>query len=120
MKPRFLLDEHINSAIQRQLCRLESQIEVLRIGNPDAPPIGTADPDILVWLEQEDYILITKDRSTIPRHWADHFAKEGYAPGVIYVRRKATLGQIIEELYLIWMVSTADEYKNRQLSIPLG
>ncbi|MEK8019259.1 MAG: DUF5615 family PIN-like protein [Candidatus Parabeggiatoa sp.] len=118
MKPRFLLDEHISSAIQRQLRRLEPQIDVLRIGNHDAPPIGSTDPDILVWLDQEDYILITQDRSTIPGHWADYFAKEGHAPGVFYVHRKATLGQIIEELYLIWMVSSAEEYKNCQLSIP--
>ena len=47
MKPRFLLDEHVNRAIQRQLWRLDSRIEVLAIGDPGAPPSGTPDPDLL-------------------------------------------------------------------------
>ena len=50
MKPRFLLDEHINRAIQRQLRRLNPQIEVLAIGAPEAPPTGTSDPNLLGWI----------------------------------------------------------------------
>lgn len=34
---RFLLDEHVNPAIQRQLRRLNSQIDVLRVGEAEAP-----------------------------------------------------------------------------------
>lgn len=33
MKPRFLLDEHINRAIQRQLRRLDPRIDVLAIND---------------------------------------------------------------------------------------
>jgi hypothetical protein len=51
MNPRFLLDEHVNRAIQRQLRRREPQIEVLAIGDPDVPPAGTSDPNILIWLQ---------------------------------------------------------------------
>jgi len=47
MRPRFLLDEHVNRAIQRQLRRLDPGIGVLAINDPDAPPAGTSDPDIL-------------------------------------------------------------------------
>ncbi len=66
MKPCFLLDEHINRAIQRQLHRLELQIEVLMVGDPGAPPKGTLDPELLIWLETNSYILVTENRSTIP------------------------------------------------------
>jgi len=51
MKPRFLLDEHINRAIQRQLRRHDSTIEVLAIGDPGAPEAGTLDPPLLDWIE---------------------------------------------------------------------
>jgi len=54
MKPRFLLDEHVNRAIQRQLRRLDPRIEVLAIGDPGAPPAGTPDPDLLRWI----YVVI--------------------------------------------------------------
>ena len=58
MKPRFLLDEHVNRAIQRQLRRLDARMEVLAIGDPGAPPAGTSDPDILGWLQENGYILV--------------------------------------------------------------
>lgn len=72
MKPRFLLDEHVNRAIQRQLRRLHRQIEVLAIGDPEAPAVGTLDPEILVWLETQGYLLVTANRSTMPVHFTTH------------------------------------------------
>ena len=52
MKPRFLLDEHINRAIQRQLRRQDLAIEILAIGDPGAPEAGTKDPALLNWIEE--------------------------------------------------------------------
>jgi len=40
MKPRFLLDENVNRAVQRQLQRLDLEIEVLGIGDEGAPAAG--------------------------------------------------------------------------------
>lgn len=119
MKPRFLLDEHVNRAIQRQLRRLDLRIDVLAINDSDAPPAGLSDPEILLWIEQNGYILVTENRSTIPGHLTDHYAAGGHVPGIFWLRPHASLGSIIEELYLIWAASTADEYKDRALFIPL-
>ena len=119
MKPRFLLDEHINRAIQRQLRRHDSTIEVLAIGDPGAPEAGTLDPPLLDWIEKNGCILVTENRNTMPKHLADHFVAGKHAPGVLCVRPGVGIGRIVEELYLIWMVSTADEFKDRTLFIPL-
>lgn len=119
MKPRFLLDEHVNRAIQRQLRRLDARIEVLAIGDPGAPPTGTSDPDVFGWLEENGYILVTENRSTIPVYLSDHFAAGRHIPGVFWIRPDVGIGRIIEELYLIWFVSTAEEYGDRMLFIPL-
>ena len=118
-KPRFLLDEHINRAIQRQLRRLDVKIEVLAIGDPGAPPAGTSDPDILIWLEENGYILVTENRSTIPGHLEDHFAAGRHFPGVFWLRQGTGIGAIVEELYLIWFTSEAEEYHDCALFIPL-
>jgi hypothetical protein len=112
MKPRFLLDEHVNHALQRQLRRLTPQLEVVAVGDPQAPPTGTADPDILIWLEHNGYILVTENRSTIPVHLAEHFRAGGHIPGIVWIRPRVSLGSIIEELYLIWLASTAEEYQD--------
>lgn len=119
MKPRFLLDEHVNRAIQRQLRRLDVRIEVLAVGDSGAPPAGTSDPALLEWLEKEGYILVTENRSTMPTHLADHYAAGRHVPGVFWMRPGVGLGAIIEELYLIWSASEAEEYQDRTLFIPL-
>ena len=119
MKPCFLLDEHVNRAIQRQLRRLDVRIEVLAVGDPGAPLAGTSDPDLLLWLEKQGYILVTENRSTMPVHLADHYANGGQIPGLFWIRPRAGLRAVIEELYLIWHASEADEYRNRTLFIPL-
>ena len=119
MKPRFLLDEHINRAIQRQLRRLNPQIEVLAIGDPETPPTGTSDPELLIWIEENGYILVTENRSTMPVHLLNHFTAGRHIPGVFYIRRGVGIGRIIEELYLIWFASQAEEYQDRILFIPL-
>lgn len=119
MKVRFLLDEHVDRAIQRQLRRLEPQMEVLAISDPGAPSVGTLDPDILGWLEDNGYILVTENRSTIPVHLADRFAAGRHIPGVFWIRPAVGIGRIIEELRLIWFASTVEEYQDRMLFIPL-
>jgi hypothetical protein len=101
MKPRYLLDEHVNRAIQRQLRRLDVRLEVLAIGDPGAPSAGTSDPDLLVWLEKEGHILVTENRSTMPVHLAARYAAGGHIPGVFWIRPRAGLGAIIEEINVI-------------------
>lgn len=118
-KPRFLLDEHINRAIQRQLRRLDADIEVLAVGDPGAPKTGTSDPNILAWIEENGYILVTENRRTFPAHLTAHFEAGRHVPGVFWLRPRVRLGRIIEELYLIWLVSTADEFQDCPLYLPL-
>ncbi|MBS1252095.1 MAG: hypothetical protein MAG451_01131 [Anaerolineales bacterium] len=119
MKLRFLLDEHVDRAIQRQLRRLDPKINVLAIGDPEAPPAGISDPDLLDWIEENGYILVTENRSTIPEHLSDHFAAGQHIPGLFWIRPDVGIGRVIEELYMIWVVSTAEEYEDRPLFIPL-
>jgi hypothetical protein len=119
MKPRFLLDEHINRAIQRQLRRRNPDLEVLAIGDLGTPPTGISDPDLLNWVEENGYILVTENRSTMPMHLFNHFNSGRHVPGIFWVRPGVGIGRIIEELYLIWVTSTAEEYRDCSLFIPL-
>lgn len=119
MKPRFLLDENVNRAIQRQLRRQVPDLEILAIGDPGAPPAGTSDPDILSWIEGNGYILVTENRSTVPMHLSNHFSSGRHIPGIFWVRPGVSIGRIVEELYMIWLVSSAEEYRDRGLFIPL-
>lgn len=117
--PRFLLDEHVPHAIQSQLLRLNAEIDVLMVGQPLAPPKGTSDADILAWIEKTGYILVTGNRRTIPEHVRAHYAAGHRVPGILLLRRGASLGQVIEQLYLLWTASDAEEYMDKLLYLPM-
>lgn len=119
MKPRFLLDEHINHTVQRQLRRLNVAIEVLAVGEAGAPMAGTSDAELLKWLEAYDYILVTENRSTIPDILIAHFEAGRHIPGLFWIKRGSELGQVVQELYLIWQASSAEEYLDQAIFIPL-
>lgn len=117
--PRFLLDEHVPHAIQSQLLRLDPEIDVLAVGQPLAPQKGTSDPDILTWIEETGYILVTPNRRTIPEQVRAHYAAGHRIPGILLLRRGVSLGQVIEQLYLLWAASDAQEYMDKLLYLPL-
>ena len=119
MRPRFLLDENMDRAIQRQLHRLNPEIDVRLIGDTGVPPRGTSDPDILMWIEYNDYILVTKNRRTMPKHFSEHLAMGRHVPGVFCIRKSVTMAELINLLYLIWYASDAEEYRDRLVFIPL-
>lgn len=117
--PRFLLDEHVPHALQSQLLRLDADIDVIAVGQPQAPPKGMLDPDILLWIERTGYILVTANRRTIPEHMHTHYAAGRRTPGLLLLRRGASLGVIIEQLYLLWSASEAEEYVDKILYLPM-
>ena len=47
------------------------------------------------------------------------FVARRESPGVIVVRRRVALGIVIDELYMIWHASTAEEWRNQIAWIPL-
>ncbi len=118
-KVRYLLDENVNRAIQRQLRRLDPSIEVIAVGEPGAPPAGSSDSEILEWIEKNSYILVTENRSTMPVHLKEHWAKGGHVPGVFFLRPFASLSAVIEDLYLIWLVADAEEFVDQTFYLPL-
>jgi hypothetical protein len=119
MKLRFLLDENLSPRLHNGIARADPGIDILRIGQAEAPPLGTLDPDILRYLERTQRLLITDNRRTIPTHAADHIANEGHHWGIFFIRPTATMGQVIEEILLFWGASEAEEWIDQLRWIPL-
>ena len=71
--PSFLLDENMpHRAIRKLLRRREPEIHVWVIGQPGAPALGSSDLELLVWIEQHDCLLVTRNRASMPGHLRDH------------------------------------------------
>jgi len=117
---RYLLDEHIDPLFRRELLKREPTLEVWKIGDPSAPPRGTLDPEILRWCKEYAFILVTNNRHTMPQHLRDHLAEGRHVPGIFIINPTMSIGEIIEELLLIWIASHEDEYRDRMVFLPLS
>ncbi len=108
MKPRFLLDEHLKRAIQEQL----PEMHVRLIGDEDVPPLGTSDSDILMWIERNNYVLVTNNRTTMSRHLIEHLQAGGHVPGILCFPQRTSIGTYIKELRRIWESFKPEQYED--------
>lgn len=67
-KIKLLFDEHISFHLRNAVRKYDNDIIIRRIGEADAPEVGTADTDILIWCEANNFSLITNNRKTMPGH----------------------------------------------------
>lgn len=96
----YLLDEHLPSSWRARIAS-DLQVDVWMVGDPAAPPKGTPDPDVLAWCEDYGFILITRDRRTMPGHLQTHLAGGGHVPGVFILRPDMGLRSTLAELRLV-------------------
>jgi hypothetical protein len=118
MKPRFLLDENVSIAVKAQLKRLDNTIVVIAIGDKGAPEKGTLDPEILIWLEANDYILVTENRRTMPSYLTLHYENGHFVPGILWVRPRTPVGRLVEALFTLWLGSIQEQFLHRNEFIP--
>jgi hypothetical protein len=118
--PAYLLDQNMDPAIAASLLQMEPSIGVQFVGQRDAPPFGTHDAELLNYAESNSFILVTFDKKTMPNHIADHLKSSRHTSGVfIFANSRLPPGRIAEELLLIWATSTAEEWIDQTLYLPL-
>ena len=110
MKVRFLLDENLPPRIKLAVARLNPNIDILRVGDPDPPTLGTPDPDVLRYLKLSQRILITDNRKSMPGHLEEHWANGGHIWGLFWVRPLTPIGQLAQELMLVWETTEAEDW----------
>lgn len=116
---RLLLDENVNPRYRRELLRRETTLMVWRIGDPGAPPEATLDPEILVWCELHEFILVTNNRKSMPLHLQSHLANGNHVPGILSISDKVGIGNLVEELLLIASIAAAEDLRDRIVYLPL-
>jgi len=95
-------------------------MDVWRVGDPGAPETGTLDPAILEWCEENAFILVTGNRKSMPRHLQEHLAQNRHVPGILLLNRSSGVGEIIDDLLVIWGASDLDEYQDTMVYLPLS
>jgi hypothetical protein len=118
--PGFLIDENLPQIIAVQIRRQAPHIAVFAVREPNAPPTGTPDSDILLWLEQNNCWLVTNNRTSMPDHLQAHLAAGHHVPGILITPYPLNIGALVAELVLVWGASFPDEYQDRIIYLPIS
>ncbi|MEM9904912.1 MAG: hypothetical protein AAF921_07810 [Cyanobacteria bacterium P01_D01_bin.44] len=113
------MDENVDILYAQQLNKQLPEITLLKVGDLDTPPKGTLDPDILIWCEEQNFVLVTNNRASMPVHLKDHLAKGRHIPGIITLGPRLTIGENLAELLLIAQGSFEDDYRDQIINLPL-
>ncbi|MBO1348556.1 MAG: DUF5615 family PIN-like protein [Hormoscilla sp. GUM202] len=119
MALKYLMDENVNPLYPSQLRRRAPELVVRAVGEPKVPPRGTLDPEILLWCEEYDFILVTNNRKSMPVHLRDHIAQGRHVPGIFILNSDLSIGRNLEELSVIAKASFAGEYQDQIVYLPL-
>jgi hypothetical protein len=116
MPLRYLFDENLCGpawdAVERHNARAINVIDVVRVADPQDLPLGSTDPDILLWAERSDRILVTLDVATMQNHLRGHLAAGHHYPGVFLVSLGAEISYLIEMLATAVHASDPEEWRD--------
>ncbi len=118
----YVLDEHLRGPLWSALLQHNSAgvdvVDVIRVGDLPELPLGISDPDLLLWSEQANRVLVTLDRNTVPGHLADHLVAGHRSPGILMIRRHRTLPSIVFSLVLLAWAGDPLLLQDRILYVP--
>ena len=116
----YLLDENLDPSLRRALKRAQPEMIVWRVGDVTAPPLHSLDPDILIWCEENEHVLVTNNRASMPVHLADHLNSGRHMPGILVIKRNMRWGALIDELEFIWQHVSPNELIDQIKYLPLA
>lgn len=116
---KYLMDENVNPVYINQLRRRKPDLVIRAVGEPDTPLKGTLDPEILIWCEAHNFVLITNNRTSMPVHLVDHINTGHHVPGIFILNPDLGIGETIEELILVSEASFEEEYQDQIVNLPI-
>ena len=116
MSVRFQADADLNHVIVQATLRREPSIDFQTAHA--AGLVGLPDPEVLALAAHAGRVLVTHDRKTMPKHFAE-FIGQTTSSGLIVIPQKLPVRVAIEDLLLIWTASEAEEWHNRIQVLPL-
>ncbi len=113
----FLLDENMRGRLWQALVRHNATtdwpLDVIRVGDAPDLPLGMTDSDVLNWIERKSRILVSLDKNTLPAHLDQHLAAGHHVPGILLIRRGASVVPLVEYLVAVAYASDAAECQDR-------
>ncbi|NEO91557.1 MAG: hypothetical protein F6K56_15475 [Moorea sp. SIO3G5] len=119
MALKYLMDENVDPAYSSQIRRKCPNLVICAVGEIGTPSLSTLDPEILLWCEEYNFVLVTNNRKSMPVHLTDHIAQSHHIPGIFILNSNLSIGQNIEELIIIAECSYDQEYQDQIIHLPM-
>lgn len=116
MKIRFQADAELNQAIVTGVLRREPTID-FQTSNASRLS-GLSDLEVLVFVAQEDRVLVSHDHRTMPKYFAELIMNQT-SSGVVIVLQTIPIYEAINGLIQTWRNSEAEDWINRIAYLPL-
>jgi len=114
---RLLADQNFNADIVRGLLLRRPDLDVVRA--QDVGLAGADDPHLLAWAAENDRIILTHDRATMPDYAYERVAAGEGMPGVFILNDRFPVGQAIQDILLMDACSEQAEWSGRAVYLPL-
>jgi hypothetical protein len=112
-----LLDQNFNYDLLQGLLRRIPTLDYITAFQAGVGALD--DPALLRWAAERGLLLLTHDMRTMPRHIAEVIAAGDDISGVVIVPDDFPFAQAINELELIIICSSKDEWHNHYRVLPL-
>lgn len=114
---RLLADENFNGDIIRGVLLRSPGLDLVRV--QDVGLSGSPDDDVLAWAAENDRIILTHDRATMPDFAYERVAAGDPMPGAFVFNDRFPVGQAIGEILLLDECSEGVEWSDRVVHLPL-
>lgn len=104
MSVRLLADADLNQAIVIGVLGREAALDFLTATQADLE--GRSDPEVLEFAASHGRILVSHDTSTMPVHFSDRLRSGRMS----LVPQRASVGQVVEAILLVWSASVPGEW----------
>ena len=113
----LLSDENFNGDIVRGLFLRQPNLDLVRV--QDVGLREVSDPEILTWAANNQRILLTHDRATMPDFAYERLVRGEQIAGLFVVNDRMPIRQAIDELLLLIDCSEQTEWQGIVLYLPL-
>lgn len=114
---RFAADENFHGDVLAGLFRSIPGIDVIRI--QDTEIYQRPDSKVLEWTAQQDRILLTRDRKSMPDFVYERVRQGLPMPSVVILSSELGVREAIDELVMLIECTCDDEWQNLIFYLPL-
>jgi len=122
MPLRYLIDENLRGPFWTAMVQANSErglsIEIACVGEYGAPRLASLDTDILIWAEQQGYVVVSGDVKTMPETLSRHLRSGRHLPGIFLIHLPGSIPQFRDALLYYATESEEDEWRDALVHSP--